>query len=432
MRRMRKIFRLIGVFLLLVNSVGYGQQLIDGVVAVVGDRAVLFSELNTVLMQYSIQNQVNLFENPEQLKKLSQRFLQSLIDEKLLLIKAEEDTIEADEEQIEQTLNQQIEAMIRQAGSQQALEQFYNAPLAMIKKEFRKQIENQYKISQLRQKRFGNIKISRREVEAFYQHYKDSIPAMEPTVDISHILMQIKPSEESYQKAYEKIQAIRERLNQGANFAELAREYSEDPGSASRGGDLGFVSRGDLVKEFEEVAFALKEGEISDIVQTQFGFHIIQLLERRGEKIHIRHILIQMRPTEADEHRVVQKLLEIREKILKGEASFEAMALQYSDDPNVEKDKGHLGEFRTNAFQIPAFKAVTDTLKPGQISRPFKTEFGYHIVRLNQRTEKRRISLEKDWDQIRQWALEEKRERLFREWLEKLRQEIPVAIRLQL
>ncbi|NOX38287.1 MAG: parvulin peptidyl-prolyl isomerase [Calditrichaeota bacterium] len=429
---MKGKFIWVGLFLLLFNAAGQAQQLIDGIVAVVGNRVVLYSELNTVLMQYSIQNKINVFENPELFKQLSQRFLQTLIDEKLLLIKAEEDTIEADEEQIEQTLNQQIEAMIRQAGSQQALEQFYNAPLVMIKKEFRKQIENQYKITQLRQKRFGNIKITRREVEAFYQHYKDSIPALEPTVDISHILMQIKPSEESYQKAYEKIQKIRDMLNQGANFADLAREYSEDPGSAARGGDLGFVSRGDLVKEFEEVAFSLKEGEISDIVQTQFGFHIIQLLERRGEKIHVRHILIQMRPTEADERRVVEKLLEIREKILKGEATFEEMALKYSDDPNVEKDKGHLGEFRASAFQIPAFKAVTDTLKPGDISKPFKTEFGYHIVRLNKRTEKRQISLEKDWEQIRQWALEEKRERLFREWLEQLRQEIPIEIRLQL
>ncbi len=429
---MKGKFIWVGFFLLLCHVGVQAQQLIDGIVAVVGNRAVLYSELNTVLMQYSIQNQINVFENPALFKQLSQRFLQSLIDEKLLLIKADEDTIEADEEQIEQTLNQQIEAMIRQAGSQQALEQFYNAPLVMIKKEFRKQIENQYKITQLRQKRFGNIKISRREVEAFYQHYKDSIPALEPTVDISHILMQIKPSEGSFQKAYEKIQKIREMLNQGANFAELAREYSEDPGSAARGGDLGFVSRGDLVKEFEEVAFSLKEGEISDIVQTQFGFHIIQLLERRGEKIHVRHILIQMRPTEADEQRVVQKLMEIREKILKGEATFEEMALKYSDDPNVEKDRGHLGEFRAGAFQIPAFKSVTDTLRPGLISRPFKTEFGYHIVRLNKRTEKRQISLEKDWEQIRQWALEEKRERLFREWLQQLRKEIPIVIRLQL
>jgi len=269
-------------------------------------------------------------------------------------------------------------------------------------------------------------------VEAFYQQFRDSLPRVEASVDISHILMQIKPSEESAKQALEKIKKIKQLLDNGADFAQVARQYSEDPGTRERGGDLGFVERGTLVKEFEEVAFQLKPGEISDIVRTQFGFHIIQLLERRGEQIHVRHILIQLQPTQADEQRTYEKLVEIRKKIISGEATFEAMALKYSDDPNVQKDKGHLGVFRINSLQIPEFKAVIDTLKEGEISMPVRTQFGYHIIRLNKRIEPHVMTLETDWQQIEQMALDYKRNKLFTEWLAKLRQEIPIEIKMQL
>jgi len=349
-----------------------------------------------------------------------------------LLIKADEDTITADEEQVDRTLNQQINYMIQQAGGQEKLEKYLNQPLAKIKNNLRKEIENQLRIQMLRQKRFGDVKVSRREVEEFFKQYQDSLPRLEETVDISQILMQIKPSDESIQKAYEKIQRLKKMLEEGADFAELAKKYSEDPGSAANGGDLGFVKRGDLVKEFEEAAFALKEGEISDIVQTQFGFHLIQMVEKRGDKIRVRNILVRLQPTEEDEKRVREKLMEIREKILKGEATFEEMALKYSDDPNVAKDKGHLGRYRVGTFKIKEFEDVIKTLKPGEISLPFKTEFGLHIVRLNDRQKPRKLSLEKDWQQIEQWAIEKKREMLYRKWVEELKKEIPIEIKVQI
>ncbi len=251
-------------------------------------------------------------------------------------------------------------------------------------------------------------------------------------MDISHILIQVNPSEGSIQEAYTKIYRIKDSLDAGGDFAELAKQYSEDPGSASRGGDLGFVSRGDLVKEFEEVAFSLDEGEYSDIVQTQFGFHIIQLLERQGEKIHVRHILVQLQPTQKDEQQIVQKLNGIRDSIINGEAEFEGMALEYSDDPNVQQDKGHLGKYRTDSFQIEAFETVCNSLESGEISHPFRTDFGYHIVKLHDRQESRMVSLKKDWQQIEQLALEYKREQEFKDWLASLRETIPIDVKINL
>ncbi len=411
----------------------FAQQIpVDGIAAIVGDRIVLMSDVNNMVIQYALQKRIDISKNPQLYNQLSKQFLQNLIDEKLLLIQAEEDTIEADEDQVEQAVKQQLDYLIQQVGSEEKLVEYYRAPIPIIKKEMRKQIANQMKIQQLRQKHFGQITITRKEVEAFYQQFRDSLPRVEASVDISHILMEVKPSEASARKALEKIKRIKAMLDKGADFAQLAMQYSEDPGSKDRGGDLGFVERGTLVKEFEEVAFQLKPGEISDIVRTQFGYHIIQLLERRGERIHVRHILIQLQPTPEDEKRTYEQLVNIRQQILDGKATFEEMALKYSDDPNVEKDKGHLGVFRVNSLQIPQFKAVIDTLKEGAISMPVRTQFGYHIIRLNKRIAPHTLSLETDWDQIEQMALEYKRNKLFTEWLEKLRQEIPIEIKMQL
>lgn len=426
----QNIFRLILSILLLMPIFLFGQQQIDGIAAIVGDEIILMSEINTVVAQYALQNKMDLSNNPGLYKELSEKFLQSRIDEKLLLIQADEDTIEADEERVDQTLNQQINYMLQQAGSTEKLEEYYGAPVAKIKKDFKKQIENRFRIDILKQKRFGEIKIFRREVEEFYKSYSDSLPTIPPTVDISHILIELGPSEESLQQAYQKITDIQKLLNEGDDFAELAKEYSEDPGSASKGGDLGFVSRGDFVKEFEEVAFSLNEGEYSDIVQTQFGFHIIQLLEKQGEKIHARHILVQLKPTEEDEQTVIQKLSAIRDTLINSEATWEEMALKYSDDPNVEEDKGHLGKYRTDSFQIEGFEKVSNSLKVGEISEPFKTEFGYHIVKLNNREKERQVSLNKDWEQIEQLALEFKRDREFKNWVAALRESIPVDVKI--
>ncbi len=430
--RLTRLFLIAFALVAFARSSVLGQQKLDAIAAIVGDQIVLESEIHTLIAQYGFQKHINVLNDPALFRQLSKRFLNRLIDQKLLLIKADEDTIKADEARVDQLLEQQLNLLIQQAGSQEALEKYYNAPLIQIKKELRREIENQLRIEMLQQKRFGKLKVSRREVEQFYQQYRDSLPRIEETVDISHILMNVTPSDESIQQAYQKIQKIKAMLDNGADFAELARMYSQDPGSASKGGDLGFVKRGDLVKEFEEVAFALKKGEISDIVQTQFGFHIIQLLERRGEKIHVRHILVQLQPTPEDEQRVIDTLQTIRQKILDGKATFEEMAMKYSDDPNVKKDKGHLGRFRVGSFQIKEFQKAVANLKPGEISLPFRTEFGYHIVRLNERISPRTLSLEKDWEQIEQWALQRKQEHEFKKWLAQLRKEIPIIIKYQL
>jgi peptidyl-prolyl cis-trans isomerase SurA len=408
------------------------QQTVDGIVAVVGNEIILVSDLTTLLYQYSMQTGQNVFNDRALMEKMQKQLLRRMIDEKVLLIKAEEDTIIADDERVEQVLDQQIGGFIQQAGSPEALEKAYGMPLAKIKKEFRQQIANRMIIEQLRQKYFSDVKVSRREVENFYKHYQDSLPQMDEIVDISHILMRVTPSPESLQEAYAKITAIKEKLDNGEDFTALAEKYSEDPSAAVNKGDLGWVSRGDFVKEFEEAAFALEPGEISDIVQTQFGFHIIQLIDKSGERVRTRHILIRLQPTGEDERRVVNRLNDIRVKVLSGKDTFEEMALKNSDDPNVGGDKGRLGEFAVGKFQVPAFDEAVKGMQPGDISAPFKTDFGYHILLLHSRQASRPISLNDDWQRVEQLAKDFKSSQEFEKWLEELRQEIPIEIKLDI
>jgi len=408
------------------------QQLIDRIAAVVGPEIILESELQTLITQYGLQNRVNPYQDPVLLQRLKKDMLQRMVDEKILLIKAEEDTITADEERVDQILNQQINTFIQQIGSQEKLEEYYGKPVALIKKDFRTQVANRLIIDQLRGRKFQGVSVSRREVEKFFKQYQDSLPKQEETVDISHVLIQIKPSEESTREALAKIHNIQKLLQDGQDFSELAVKYSQDPSVKVNKGDLGWTSRGDFVPEFEQAAYALKTGEISDVVQSQFGFHIIQLLDRQGEKIHTRHILIQLQPTADDEQRVVEKLKEIRQKILDGEATFEEMALKNSDDPNVQQDKGHLGDFAVNNFQVKQFGEAVKNLKIGEISEPFKTDFGYHILQLNGTKAARTLSLENDWQQIERFAIDFKSNKSFSEWLAKLRAEIPIDIKIQI
>ncbi|MCB0298867.1 MAG: peptidylprolyl isomerase [Calditrichaeota bacterium] len=408
------------------------QQPIDGVAAVVGKEIILISDINTMLTQYAMQNKVNPFKDEALLNRLSKQVLDRMIDEKLLLIRAEEDTLIAEDERVDQVVEQQVNGFMQQAGSQEALEEYYGMSLPLIKREMRKRVANQIVIEKLRDRQFGSINVSRREVERFYTQYQDSMPRIGETANISHILMKVKPSDDAIGTAMEKITRIRQMLDEGQDFGELALKYSEDPSAKSNKGNLGWTSRGDFVKEFEEAAYALEVDEISDIVQSQFGFHIIQLLNRQGEKINARHILIQLQPTAADEQKTVEKLKEIRQKILNGEATFGEMALEYSDDPNVQQDRGELGDFEVNNFQVKAFEQALKTLKVGDISEPVRTEFGYHIIKLNKKNDARVLTLEKDWQQIENIAKEYKRNQAFEDMLKNLRENVPIDVKIQI
>ncbi len=424
---MKYLMRITAILLLGMSSL-FSQQLIDGIAVVVGREIILRSDIDQFIRNYIVQNRIDPQKNPALIKRIRDKAIQSMIEQKLMLEQAEKDTVVVDDETIDQNLDQRMKYMVQQAGGEKKLEKAFQSPIKKIRKDMRKSLKEQLIVQKIRQDKFSNIKVSRRDVLEFYKQFHDSIPPLKSKVDISHILKIVKPSEESLKKAYAQAEAIKKKLDAGADFAELARKYSQDPASGANGGDLGFTKRGDFVPEFETAAFALKDGEISDIVQSQFGYHIIQLIERRGEKIHTRHILIRVTPSAADEQKTYDELVKIRQQALDG-ADFGELALKYSDDTHVKEDKGHLGEFDADKMVIPQFTQVIAIMRPGEISMPFKTQYGYHIVKLNSRTEARPVSLEKDWQRIEEMARNYKMEQVYKKWIAKLKSEIPVEIR---
>jgi peptidyl-prolyl cis-trans isomerase SurA len=412
-------------FIILFISAANAQQLVDGVAAIVGQEIILNSEVEQYVQNYVLQNKINVTSNPEMYKKIKIQVLESLVEQKILLTKADEDTITVTEREVDRYLEEQIRTLISRAGSETALESAFQSPMKKIRRDLRSETESRLKIETLRRKKFAEVKVSRREVEEFYNMYQDSLPVLKETVDISHILKQIKPGESSREAALTKMIDIKEKVDAGEDFSELATTYSEDPATSIRGGDLGFIKRGDLVTEFEEVAFNLEPGEISGIVETQFGFHVIKMIERRGEKINTSHILIQLQPTADDELRVKNELSAFRQRALDGE-NFETLANENSDDENVQNDKGHLGTWEVDKLAIPQFKTIVVDMETGDISEPFKTDYGYHIVRLNFHEEPRTLSLEKDWDKIQTMALNFKVDKEYKTWITALKDDIPI------
>lgn len=405
------------------------QDVLDGIVAVVGDEIILFSEWMQEAQGLAIQQGINPATQPEEFEKIKTSVLQSLINSRVLLAKAEEDTITVDDQQVEAELENKIQYFIQQLGSEEKVESQFGKPIHKIKKDFFEEQRKLLIVNQVQQQKLQPVQITRREVNRFYEQMQDSLPQRPPMVRMSHILKEIRAGESTRQSALNRILEIQKRLESGEDFAELAKTYSQDPGSASNGGELGFVERGTFVPEFEEVAFTLKEGEISDIVETQFGFHIIQMIENRGDEINVRHILIQMERSESDAEVVRNEMTAIRDSIVSTDATFEEMARKYSDDQESRENGGTLGWLPKNSLQIPEFREVADTLQVGKISEPFQTRFGYHIARMEGKRDAGPLQLETDREQIRMMALNYKKQQVLQDWISGLKEKMHIDIR---
>ncbi len=428
---MRKIILFFCLLLITANQVK-AQQVLDRIVAVVEDEIILSSELTQYSMNLAFQLRIDPRKDTEKFKELQKETLNNLINQKILLAKAEEDSILVEDRQVESVLEEQVNRMIGQmGGSVKKLEEYLAAPLSKIKRNFREDVRKNLKVETLRKTKFQEISINRREVEEFYRTMKDSLPVLKETVDISHILLEVSAGNKSEMEAKEKIEGLLERIKAGENFEEICRQYSEDPGSKAKGGEIGFMQRGDFVPEFEEVAFMLEPGELSDIVKTRFGFHIIQSIERQGDKVNVRHILIRLEPTTQDELETEKRIYEIRQMINEPDVTFEEIAKKYSDDEESKGQGGHLGLFEVENLQEKEFKAAIASLKQGEVSEPFKTRFGWHILKLNSREDSRKITIEKDWEEIESWALNIKRQEEFDKWLEEIKKDIYVDVKIE-
>jgi peptidyl-prolyl cis-trans isomerase SurA len=412
---------------LLIPAVLSAQTLVDRIVAVVDKEIITESELNERVTFLAVQNRID----PNQ-AGLRLQVLDGLVSEKLVLAQALIDSVEVTEDEVTRGLDQQIANFVRQVGSEQRVEQMYGKPISRIKREYRTEIKNQLLVQKIRQQREAAISVTHREVEDFFVSFKDSLPQVPEEFELSHIYIVPKPDTAVETKTRIVMQSILDSIHAGGDFADFAKRYSTDPGSAAGGGDLGWEKRGVFVREFEETVFGMKEGDVSSIVKTQFGFHIIQLLGRRGESVHARHILMKIEKGPASDSAAVDTLRVLRNRSLKGE-SFAELASKYSEDEDTKTIGGDLGTLTADQLQ-PDFAKQIKEMKAGEISEPLRSvvgsSYGFHIVWMRRRTAPHAINLHDDFKRIEQLALYMKRNKQNAEWIDELKKTIYVDIRL--
>ena len=405
------------------TSIAQSKPVLDKIVAIVGNEVILKSELDYQVQLLAYQNKLDPND-----PSLRDKVLESLVDDKLILAQAILDSVTVTDDEVNRELDNRIQNLVKQLGSQQKVEEVYGMSINKIRAEFKEDMRKQLTIQKLKQQKFGDMKVSSVDVRDFYETYKDSIPEIPEQVTLSHIFIVPKPSAKARAEAYSEANALLDSLHHGADFAELAKKYSQDPGSASSGGDLGWAKRGQFVPEFEHAVYDLKPGEISGIVETQFGLHIIQLLERRGDLVHARHILIRIPHLQSDDDSVITFLDSLRAKALKGE-SVASLARAYSQDQDTRELGGDLGTVTYDQLKDnPTFLDTIRTMKVGEISQPIRVVFGksygFSIVYLRNRIPPHKINLDQDFDRLSSMALTMKQNEAYLKWIDQLKKQI--------
>lgn len=400
-----------------------GGVVIDAVVAVVGRENILLSDIEQQYLQMRMQEGVRESESSTKCM-----ILENLLFEKLLLYQAELDSVEVTPDQVNAELDRRMRYFISQFGTQEKLEQFYNKSVSEFKADLQGVISNQMKIERVQQGITEFAEVSPAEVRKFFREIpRDSIPLIGSVVELAQIVKKPVISPEEKFEVRDRLQAYRKRIMEGESFEALAVLYSEDPGSARQGGDIGLRGRGELYPEFETIAFKLEPGEISEIVETEAGYHIIQGIERRGDFMRVRHILMKPKvsPYELDKARIF--LDSIAGLIRMDSITFEEAVVKFSTDPS-KNNSGMMINPMTGGTQWqldeldPKVFFVIDKLEEGKISAPtlMQDQTGdeaYQLLYLKRRTQPHRANLEEDYDQIQNWALMQKKSDIIKKWI---------------
>jgi len=414
-------------------------QVLDRIVAVIGEEVILASDVEDTY-NYVILN------GEKDDGTLRCRVLENLIVDKLMLNKAEQDSIVVSEAQVDAEVNRRVDYILNQMdGSQEEFEKIYGKPVLQFKEDIRAEIEDQLLINQQRSQIIEEATITPREVKEFFKSIPvDSLGLLPAEVQLNHIVINVPWSEESKEAARKELMELRRRIiEEGADFAELARRYSDDGGSGRKGGMLPTFGRGQMVPKFEEVAYGMRAGDISDVFETEFGFHFIKLHKRQGELLTASHILRKPRPSKKGDSLAIAKLNEIKELIDQDSLSFEEAAIIYSQD-RATKDCGGCitnpkqpGELSVPLDALPAdmyFKV--EDMEPGDISEPLKLDEmsaggreSYHIIYLKRKIPPHKPNLKDDYKTIYNAAMRARQGEIMENWLELAKNNIYIDIK---
>jgi len=432
----KNIYLLLALLLCFCSeAISQNKVIIDKVVAKVGGETILHSEIET---QFSYASQRFGQADPN----MKCQIIESIIDQKLIVNQAKLDSVVVLNEEVEERLNLKIDNVLRQMnGDEKFFQEYYGATPSEMKDKLREDEKQAILAERMQGNLISSINVTPSEVIDFYNSIPvDSLPYLNSEVEISEIVYEPVVNEEQRQLALDKANDLYNQLINGGDFASLAKLHSADPGSGAAGGNLGFAKRGVYVPEFEAVAFSLEKDEISEPVETEFGFHIIQMIERRGNNINLRHILISPDITLNDLTLAKEQLDTIRAKVLNEKLTFEQAVKLYSSD--ASQGKNYSGRLRNPATGNTFFETKDlptdiyfeiDNLEVGQVSESieYMSERGetlYRIIRLDSRTKPHRVNLKEDYAKIQEYAQENKSAEFFYEWIQSKKSETFIEV----
>lgn len=418
------------IIVLLIPAALAATEVVDRIIAVVGNEIILATELDFQLELLTLQSQQQSLSEQEA-ASLRTQLLDQMVADKLVLQEALGDTlIKVTDAEVEEALGQKIEELKGRFKNEEEFEaqmHLEGLNLRELKAKFRKETHDQLVKDAFVQKFLSKVSVSSAEVRDFYDKYRDSLPSQPAGLHIAHLLLTIEPSRTTLDSALAQAQKVKQLIDAGGDFAALAQMYSQDA-TASSGGDLGYFSRGTLVPEFEAAAFAMQAGQVSEPVKSRFGYHVINIEDKLPDRIRARHILIKAAPSQADQANTLHLADSLRQLALDG-ADFAELVKQYSTDDETKATGGDLGWFALDKM-TPEFAAAVKNLKPGDLSQPTLSDYGYHVIKVLDRKEARSMTLQDDWDRVKDFARRAKTQEELNRWLNKVKARTYVDIRL--
>jgi peptidyl-prolyl cis-trans isomerase SurA len=429
MERYSRIGLLAGTIILTAVTSARSQTLVESVAAIVGNEVIYLSEIeNSVMDARRMSNKTSI-----DLDQLRCQIFQEALISKLFMDQARIDSITVTEDQVEADVNLRINDAIRQVGSEKALETYFNKSMVEIRRDIRKSMVEQQTMEEVRNDITKKLTITPNDVRKYYNAIpKDSLPVVPSKVQLSIIQLDPPDNEENKAEARQKLLNIRSEILAGKSFNVCAVLYSEDPGTAASGGEVGYKMRGELEKPYADVAFGLTKNTVSKIVETKYGYHIIQLIDRKGDLVNTRHILIRPKVKAQDADKAISKLDSLVNLIRKGELKFEEVAMKYSSHTDSRTNGGKFVStnpsdrsdwFTLEELSKEMYVQVRD-LKIGEISEPFKTTDDngntvFRVVKLDDEIPAHRADLKDDYQFLNNAAMSYARQQLYKEWIDK-------------
>ncbi len=422
--------------MVLFGTIQLHAQIVDEIVAVVADKIILRSDIEIAYEQASKELGIKN-------DSLKCKILEMKLVENLMVLKAQVDSLPVSEERVDAELDERIRYFAQQYGGEKALEEIYGKSISEIKASNRERIRNNQLKQAMESKIVKDVKVNPTDIKSFYSALKvDSLPYYSAEVELAQIVIEPKVSKVAKMMAHEKITELRKRIVEGGEkFSTLALIYSDDKGSASKGGELGYFGRGMMVPEFEGAAFKLKPDSVSRIVETKYGYHIIMAIQRKGEEVNARHILIMPKVYSSDVELAKNLMDSIVQLIKMDSMSFETAARKFSDDENTKASGGIIGSGGLGNAHIPVDELSKElniniqNLEVGEMSEPEMVTLpgpdqkkAWRMFYLKSETPPHRCNPVDDYQKLQAMAFEKKQRQTREKWIARYRKQFYVQI----